>query len=171
MIWGFYDLVGFSWNHPLAGCCCIRFLYIFNLLQARNSLHWVSRRLSLSFSRITCPFHLKRKSSNPSLPGLITIFLRVKSKWESFSFDLRCVVNCVVFIGILSNLVFVTHSTLNHCTPICYFLQIGQLLQYVRLPLLDQEYLVSNVEESALVKSNSFCKDILIEAMKYHLLR
>lgn len=49
--------------------------------------------------------------------------------------------------------------------------QIGQLLQYVRLPLLDQEYLVSNVEESALVKSNSFCKDILIEAMKYHLLK
>jgi len=61
-------------------------------------------------------------------------------------------------------------SWVNHDLPIRQD-QIGQLLQYVRLPLMDQEYLVSNVEESALVKSNSFCKDILIEALKYHLLR
>ena len=34
-----------------------------------------------------------------------------------------------------------------------------------------QEFLVQRVEEEPLVKNNSQCKDFLIEAMKYHLLK
>uniref|UniRef100_A0A8C4NNH5 Kelch-like family member 2 n=1 Tax=Eptatretus burgeri TaxID=7764 RepID=A0A8C4NNH5_EPTBU len=47
---------------------------------------------------------------------------------------------------------------------------IASLLEHVRLPLLCREYLVERVEDEALVKNNTTCKDFLIEAMKYHLL-
>ncbi|KAG0425445.1 hypothetical protein HPB47_027390 [Ixodes persulcatus] len=49
--------------------------------------------------------------------------------------------------------------------------QLGTLMEHVRLPLLSQEYLVQRVEEEPLLKGNLPCKDFLIEAMKYHLLR
>ncbi|XP_064458270.1 kelch-like protein 2 [Ornithodoros turicata] len=49
--------------------------------------------------------------------------------------------------------------------------QLGSLMEHVRLPLLSQEYLVQRVEEEPLLKSNHLCKDFLIEAMKYHLLK
>ena len=48
---------------------------------------------------------------------------------------------------------------------------ISQLIENVRLPLMSQEYLVQRVEEEPLIKANSRCKDFLIEAMKYHLLK
>ncbi|XP_055874716.1 kelch-like protein 2 [Biomphalaria glabrata] len=48
---------------------------------------------------------------------------------------------------------------------------IEQLLENVRLPLMNQDYIVQKVEEEPLVKANSRCKDYLIEAMKYHLLK
>lgn len=48
---------------------------------------------------------------------------------------------------------------------------VSELVEHVRLPLLSQEFLVQRVEEEQLIKSNSECKDYLIEAMKYHLLR
>nr|XP_021493525.1 kelch-like protein 2 isoform X3 [Meriones unguiculatus] len=47
---------------------------------------------------------------------------------------------------------------------------MARLMEHVRLPLLPREYLVQRVEEEALVKNSSACKDYLIEAMKYHLL-
>ena len=48
---------------------------------------------------------------------------------------------------------------------------IERLMEHVRLPLMSQEYLVQRVEEEPLFKTNSRCKDFLIEAMKYHLLK
>lgn len=48
---------------------------------------------------------------------------------------------------------------------------LPELMEQVRLPLLSQEYLVLRVEEEPLLKSNHVCKDFLIEAMKYHLLK
>ena len=51
----------------------------------------------------------------------------------------------------------------------CEFLP--QLMEHVRLPLLSQEYLVQRVGDDELIKSNTICKDFLIEAMKYHLLK
>uniref|UniRef100_A0A2K5RZ98 BTB domain-containing protein n=1 Tax=Cebus imitator TaxID=2715852 RepID=A0A2K5RZ98_CEBIM len=47
---------------------------------------------------------------------------------------------------------------------------MAQLMEHVRLPLFPREYLVQRIEEEALVKNSSACKDYLIEAMKYHLL-
>ncbi|XP_072262944.1 kelch-like protein 2 [Pyxicephalus adspersus] len=47
---------------------------------------------------------------------------------------------------------------------------MAHLMEHVRLPLLSRDYLVQRVEEEALVKNSSACKDYLIEAMKYHLL-
>lgn len=44
-------------------------------------------------------------------------------------------------------------------------------MEHVRLPLLSQEYLVQRVEEEPLLKSDLKCKDFLIEALKYHLLK
>ena len=49
--------------------------------------------------------------------------------------------------------------------------EIAQLLEHVRLPLIAQEYLVQRVEQEPLVKTSSRCKDFLIEALKYHLLK
>lgn len=48
---------------------------------------------------------------------------------------------------------------------------LPQLMENVRLPLLSQDYLVQRVEEEPLLKASPQCKDFLIEAMKYHLLK
>ena len=69
---------------------------------------------------------------------------------------------------------------------------LASLMENVRLPLLTQEYLVQHVEENSLIRSDAQCKniveqsseifhqfaipqilgkDLLIEALKYHLLR
>lgn len=48
---------------------------------------------------------------------------------------------------------------------------LAELMEHVRLPLLSQEYLVQRVEEEPLLKANHQCKDYLIEALKYHLLK
>lgn len=48
---------------------------------------------------------------------------------------------------------------------------LAELMEHVRLPLLPQDYLVQRVEEEPLLKSNLKCKDYLIEALKYHLLK
>jgi len=46
---------------------------------------------------------------------------------------------------------------------------LGSLLQHVRLPLLPREFLINQVSEDLLIQSNQPGKDLLIEAMKYHL--
>lgn len=48
---------------------------------------------------------------------------------------------------------------------------VPQLMEHVRLPLLSQDYLVQRVGEEDLIKANTICKDYLIEAMKFHLLK
>lgn len=48
---------------------------------------------------------------------------------------------------------------------------LAQLMEYVRLPLLSQDYLVQRVEKEPLLKDDLACKDFLIEALKYHLLK
>jgi len=40
-----------------------------------------------------------------------------------------------------------------------------------RLPLLSQQYLIDKVEREPLVREDSRCKDYLIEALKFHLMR
>ncbi|CAL4174371.1 unnamed protein product, partial [Meganyctiphanes norvegica] len=49
--------------------------------------------------------------------------------------------------------------------------QLAELMEYVRLPLLSQDYLIQRVEEEPLLKHDTQCKDYLIEAMKFHLLK
>lgn len=48
---------------------------------------------------------------------------------------------------------------------------LSELMEHVRLPLLAQEYLVSRVEKEPLLKQDLLCKDLLIEALKFHLLK
>lgn len=48
---------------------------------------------------------------------------------------------------------------------------LASLMEHVRLPLLSQDYLVQRVEEEPLLKADLQCKDYLIEALKYHLLK
>lgn len=48
---------------------------------------------------------------------------------------------------------------------------LATLMQYVRLPLLTQDYLVQRVENEVLLKGDLQCKDFIIEALKYHLLK
>lgn len=45
---------------------------------------------------------------------------------------------------------------------------IAELISHVRLPLLNREFLMANVETEPLVRDH--CKELLLEAMKYHLL-
>uniref|UniRef100_A0A3Q3K9S1 BTB domain-containing protein n=1 Tax=Monopterus albus TaxID=43700 RepID=A0A3Q3K9S1_MONAL len=44
------------------------------------------------------------------------------------------------------------------------------LMKCVRLPLLKRDFLMSNVDTELLVRHHSECKDLLIEALKYHLM-
>lgn len=48
---------------------------------------------------------------------------------------------------------------------------LAGLMEHVRLPLLPQEYLVSRVENEPCLKADLLCKDFLIEALKFHLLK
>lgn len=48
---------------------------------------------------------------------------------------------------------------------------LGRLMQYVRLPLLSQEYILARVEKEPLLQGDLQCKDLIIEALKYHLLK
>ncbi|KAK4029684.1 LOW QUALITY PROTEIN: ring canal kelch homolog [Daphnia magna] len=50
-------------------------------------------------------------------------------------------------------------------------IELSHLMEYVRLPLLPQDYLLQHVETNTLMRSNAHCKDLLIEALKYHLLK
>lgn len=47
---------------------------------------------------------------------------------------------------------------------------LGKLLQHCRLPLMRREFLLSKVGEEPLVRSSDESKDLLIEAMRYHLM-
>jgi len=48
---------------------------------------------------------------------------------------------------------------------------LPSLMEHVRLPLLSQEYLIHKVDHEPLLKANDSCKDFIIEAMKFHLLK
>uniref|UniRef100_A0A1B6DS04 Kelch-like protein diablo n=1 Tax=Clastoptera arizonana TaxID=38151 RepID=A0A1B6DS04_9HEMI len=48
---------------------------------------------------------------------------------------------------------------------------LAELMEHVRLPLLSQDYLVQRVDKEPLFKANIKCKDYLIEALTYHLLK
>lgn len=50
-------------------------------------------------------------------------------------------------------------------------IHLPELMENVRLPLIGQEYLVSRVENEPLLKEDLHCKDYIIEALKYHLLK
>ena len=43
-------------------------------------------------------------------------------------------------------------------------------MSHVRLPLVNREFLMNCVETEVLVREDPHCKELLLEAMKYHLL-
>lgn len=43
-------------------------------------------------------------------------------------------------------------------------------MSHVRLPLVSREFLMTCVETEPLIREDSQCKELLLEAMKYHLL-
>jgi kelch-like protein 17 (actinfilin) len=45
-----------------------------------------------------------------------------------------------------------------------------QLMRHVRMPLMARDFLMSSVEPEPLIRGNAQCKELLLEAMKYHLL-
>ncbi|KAL1139836.1 hypothetical protein AAG570_006813 [Ranatra chinensis] len=47
---------------------------------------------------------------------------------------------------------------------------IAKLLSHVRLPLMSRDFLMTTVDTETLVRESSECKELLLEAMKYHLL-
>ncbi|XP_023216548.1 kelch-like protein 17 isoform X2 [Centruroides sculpturatus] len=47
---------------------------------------------------------------------------------------------------------------------------LGKLMQHVRLPLIGRDFLLTQIGEEPLIQSNQESKDLLIEAMKYHLM-
>ncbi|XP_064156837.1 kelch-like protein 17 isoform X2 [Anguilla rostrata] len=47
---------------------------------------------------------------------------------------------------------------------------VPRLMKCVRLPLLTRDFLMSHVDTELLVRHQSECKDLLIEALKYHLM-
>lgn len=55
--------------------------------------------------------------------------------------------------------------------PIARQQHLGRLMQHVRLPLLSQDYILQRVEKEPLLQGDIICKDLIIEALKYHLLK
>jgi len=47
---------------------------------------------------------------------------------------------------------------------------VPMLMEHVRLPLLSKDYLVNRVDEEPLLRLSPQCKDLIIEAYKFHLL-
>ncbi|XP_014271032.1 kelch-like protein 17 isoform X2 [Halyomorpha halys] len=47
---------------------------------------------------------------------------------------------------------------------------IAKLLSHVRLPLMSRDFLMTTVDTEVLVRDSAECKELLLEAMKYHLL-
>ncbi|KAJ8395199.1 hypothetical protein AAFF_G00036550 [Aldrovandia affinis] len=47
---------------------------------------------------------------------------------------------------------------------------VPRLMKCVRMPLLTRDFLMSHVDTELLVRHHSECKDLLIEALKYHLM-
>lgn len=46
----------------------------------------------------------------------------------------------------------------------------AELMEHVRLPLLSKEYITQNVDKEPLLEGNIVCKNLIIEALTYHLL-
>ncbi|EEB15831.1 conserved hypothetical protein [Pediculus humanus corporis] len=46
---------------------------------------------------------------------------------------------------------------------------ISELMKHVRLPLMSRNFLLSHVDSEILIRENSECKELLLEAMRYHL--
>ena len=42
-----------------------------------------------------------------------------------------------------------------------------QLMKHVRLPLISREFLMTHVDSETLVRENTECKELLLEAMRY----
>ena len=47
---------------------------------------------------------------------------------------------------------------------------IAELLEHVRLPFLSKEYITQKVDKEPLLEGNIVCKNLIIEALTYHLL-
>lgn len=47
---------------------------------------------------------------------------------------------------------------------------VSRLMKHVRLPLMSREFLMTHVDSEGLVRENPECKELLLEAMRYHLL-
>jgi len=47
---------------------------------------------------------------------------------------------------------------------------VARLMKHVRLPLMSREFLMTHVDTEGLVRENTECKELLLEAMRYHLL-
>jgi kelch-like protein 17 (actinfilin) len=43
-------------------------------------------------------------------------------------------------------------------------------MKHVRLPLISRDFLMSHVDTEVIVRENTECKELLLEAMRYHLL-
>ncbi|KAG5676178.1 hypothetical protein PVAND_006027 [Polypedilum vanderplanki] len=48
---------------------------------------------------------------------------------------------------------------------------LGRLMQHVRLPLLSEEYILQRVDKEPLLQDDLQCKNFIIEALKYHLMK
>nr|CAH7766922.1 unnamed protein product [Callosobruchus chinensis] len=46
---------------------------------------------------------------------------------------------------------------------------IPRLMQHVRLPLVNREFLMTRVDNEKLIRDNNDCRELLLEAMRYHL--
>lgn len=66
-------------------------------------------------------------------------------------------------------IVFLFANFISSTTCVCVRVCV-QLMSHVRLPLVCREFLMSCVESESLIREDSQCKELLLEAMKYHLL-
>lgn len=56
------------------------------------------------------------------------------------------------------------------CDPATRDQYTAKLMEHVRLPFLSKEYITQRVDKESLLEGNIICKDLIIEALTYHLL-
>ena len=112
---------------------------------------------------------LKQSAKSFALTNFVEVsrteeFLHLTSKrvTELISDDtLYCYDESQVYLAVMNWIKYDLENRQHH---------LNDLLSFVKLHLLSRDFLMFTVEPDELIKANASCKDLIIEAMKYHLL-
>lgn len=127
-----------------------------------TGLCWAGSNMTLMGGGNTCPGWVWFLPSNCAFSN-ITVNHRIRT------YKGLCLCNSIL-VSLFPSFVF-SDPFYTHTSYLSLSINFSlQLMKCVRLPLLTRDFLMSNVDTELLVRHHSECKDLLIEALKYHLM-